>query len=135
MPADAAWAELIAAAALHGTAFQGPATQIYVELVSDTPTASVNGTPVVYTGYAGRVAMLHTHWTGDSAGGRVSNADVTFPPPTAGTPDTATFVEFWSAGSGGYRLAYQELDAPLTCDSSLDSVVFPAGTLQMVFGQ
>jgi hypothetical protein len=129
MPADAAWAELIAAAALHGTAFQGPATNFYLELCSDTPTATVDGTPVAYTGYAGRVAMPHTHWTGDGAGNRVSNADVEFGTPSAGDSDTATFVEFWSASSGGSRLAYEELDSPVTIDPDMPSVVFPSGQL------
>jgi hypothetical protein len=128
MPADAAWAELIAAAALHGTAFQGP-TSFYLELCNDTPTTTVDGTPVAYTGYAGRVAVPSSDWTGDGAGGRVSNVDVDFGTPSAGDSDTATFVEGWTAASGGTRCWVEELDAPVEITPDMPSVVFPAGQL------
>ncbi len=134
MPADAAWAELIAAAALGGTAFQGPSTY-YLELVSNAPTATVRGTPVVYSGYAGPVAVPAADWTGDSAGGRVTSADVSFGNPVPGTTDVAIYVEAYDSAAKTNRLWYEQLDAPLTCDTSLDSVVFPAGQLHMVFGQ
>jgi len=133
MPLSSAWAALLAAAAKHGTAFQGPATW-YIELVSDTPTATVEGTPVIYTGYAGRVGITVANLTADGTGTLTSAAAIVFGTPAAGDSDTATYFEVWDAISGGTRIGYEELDAPLYIDDTLPSVQFPIGALVAVFG-
>ena len=127
MPCTEYWADLIAVAAKHGTAFQGPAT-IYLALCSDTPTKAVAGTPVAYTGYA-RPSYAVSDYASDGIGNLVNGAVVvTFPTPTGGD-DTAYYVEAWTAASAGTRLWFEELAEPIHLTADLPAVEFPIGTL------
>ena len=126
MPCTEYWANLIAVAAKGGTAFQGPAT-IYLALVSDTPTKSVAGTPVVYTGYA-RPSYAQSDFASDGIGNLVNQTAVTFATPTGGD-DTAYYVEAWTAASAGTRLWFEELAEPIHLTAALPAVTFPIGTL------
>lgn len=127
MPCTEYTANLIAVAAKNGTAFQLPAT-IYLALVSDTPTKSVAGTPVVYTGYT-RVAYAQSDFASDGIGNLVNGAVVpTFPKPTGGD-DWAWYFEAWSAAVGGNRFWFEELAEPIHLTADLPAVQFPVGTL------
>jgi len=127
MPCDAYWADLIAVAAKGGAPFQGPAT-IYLALVSDTPTKLVNGTPVVYTGYA-RQSYAQSDFASDDLGNLVNGAVVvTFPTPTGGD-DWAWSLEAWTAASAGQRLWFEPLSVPIHLTADLPAVEFPLGTL------
>ena len=127
MPCTEYWANLIAAAAMNGTAFQGPAT-IYLALCSDTPTKSTAGTPVVYTGYT-RIAWTQSQWASDGIGNLVNSANaVTFVTPTGGD-DWAYYVEAWTAASAGTRLWFEELADPVHLSADLPAVTFPIDAL------
>jgi len=127
MPCTEYRANQIAVAEMGGTPFQGPAT-IYLRLCSDTPTKSVAGTPVVYTGYA-PVAWTAANWDSDDVGNLVNGANVvTFPTPTGGD-DWAWYVEAWSAASAGTRFWYEELADPIHITADLPAVEFPVGQL------
>jgi hypothetical protein len=127
MPLTTYSANLIAKAIAHGSAYQGPAT-IYLALVTTTPTASAAGTPVTYTGYA-RAEVDISAWDDDDAGVLDNNAEIAFPDPTAGSDETATYVEAYDAASGGNRLWFEELVDPVVINGDTPSVAFPAGQL------
>lgn len=127
MPCTEYWANQIAVAAKGGMPFQGPAT-IYLALCSDTPTKSVAGTPVVYTGYA-RPSYAQSDFASDDIGNLVNSAAaVTFPTPTGGD-DTAWYVEAWDAAVAGNRFWFEELANPLHLTADLPAAEFPIGTL------
>jgi hypothetical protein len=127
MPLTTYTANLIAKAIAHGTAYQGPAT-IYLALVTDTPTASVAGTPVTYGGYA-RASTDVSAWDDDDAGNLDNNVEIAFPDPTSGEDETATYVEAYDALTGGNRLWFEELVDPVIINGDTPSVAFPAGQL------
>lgn len=126
MPATQYLANLIAVAAMHGTAYQGPTT-IYLELCSSTPSASVAGTPIVYTGYA-RTAFTQSNWTSNGVGGLSNSVPMSFPNP-AGGEDTAIAVEAWTAVTSGTRLWYEELQMSVDITDNTPGVLFAVGAL------
>jgi len=126
VPATAYLANLIAVASKGGAAYQGPAT-IYLELCSDTPTATVAGTPIVYTGYV-RKSYTQSDWASDGAGQLSNTSPVSFADPGGGE-DTAVSVEAWTASTDGTRLWYEELNDALDIVDDTPSVLFAAGAL------
>ena len=114
MPLDPAEAAKIAAAAIGGSAYQGP-NKWYLELTSDVPDSGTLGTPVEYTGYLGPVEFAAADWDADGS-------------------DTAVAVEAYDDAQKTNRIWYEELDAPLDIDDGLDAVEFPIGGLSVTFG-
>lgn len=126
MPATEYLANLIAVAAKGGTAYQGPTT-IYLELCSDTPTATVAGTPIVYTNYV-RKSYTQSDWASDGTGTLSNTSLISFAAPGGGE-DTAVAVEAWTAATDGTRLWYEELNDALDIVDDTPSVVFAPGAL------
>lgn len=126
MPATTYLASLIAVAAKHGTSYQGPAT-VYLELVSDTPTSTVAGTPIAYTDYA-RASYTQSDWASDGAGKLTNTSAITFPTPGGGE-DTALYVEAWTASTAGTRLWFEELTLPVDVYDTTPSPQFAPGAL------
>ena len=132
MPLDPAEAAKIAAAAIGGSAYQGPSSW-YLELTSDVPDAGTPGTPVDYTGYEGPVEVAAADWEADGAGKLTGKIAIDFGEPTDGS-DTAVAVEAYDDAQMTNRIWYEELDAPLDIDDGLDAVEFPIGGLSVTFG-
>jgi hypothetical protein len=132
MPLDPAEAAKIAAAAIGGSAYQGP-NKWYLELTSDVPDSGTLGTPVEYTGYLGPVEFAAADWDADGAGKLTNDAAIDFGEPTDGS-DTAVAVEAYDDAQKTNRIWYEELDAPLDIDDGLDAVEFPIGGLSVTFG-
>jgi len=124
-----------AEAARHAEDHLSTYPTIYVELTSDEPDDDTLGTPVAYTGYVGPLAMAAAAFTHDGAGKLTANVVADFGDPEAGTPETsAVAVEFYSSSAKTYRIAYEELDAPLDIDETTPHVRFPVGALVISFG-
>ena len=128
MPATAYTAGLIATALAHGTSYQGPAT-VYLALVTDIPTKTVAGTEITLGSYA-RYTFAQSGWTDDGAGDLTNTGDISFPAATADYDDDIYAVEAYTAGSGGTRLWYIELAAPMTISNG-QTAKFLAGDLTL----
>jgi hypothetical protein len=113
MPATAYTANLIAKAAAHGSAYQGPAT-IYLALVTTTPSATVPGTEVDDDDYV-RVALTQaTDWDDDDAGTLTNNLVIDWAEAHDDFSADVEAIEAYDADTSGNRLWYQLLSAPVT---------------------
>lgn len=112
MPATSYTRNLIAKAIAHGTAYQGPAT-IYLGLATDTPSATVAGTPPDDASYARVEFTQATGWDDDDDGTLSNAAAVTWPAAAADYADDIEAIEAFDAATDGNRLWYELLDAPV----------------------
>ena len=119
----------------------GPAN-LYVGLLTSTPTDSTAGTEVSGNAYA-RVtvisSMTATGWAGTQGAGTTvassgntgttsNNGIITFPTPTPAGWGAITGVGIYDAASSGNLLIYSALTVGKTINVG-DSVTFPAGSL------
>ncbi len=131
--------QAIGIAGATAAAGTGPAN-LYIGLLTATPTDSTAGTEVTGNAYA-RVAVASSlvNWAGTQAaastvassgtGGQTSNNGViTFPTPTPAGWGTVTAVGIYDSASGGALLIYSALTASKVINAG-DSVTFPAASL------
>jgi len=111
MPATAYTANLIAKALKNGTAYQGPA-EVFLALVTTTPTKTVAGTEVTLGAYARVSFDQTTDWTDDGAGKLENTADVEYVEATADYDDDVLAVEAYTLVTGGTRLWFIILESP-----------------------
>jgi len=108
-------------AALHGTAYQGPASY-WVELVSDAPSRTLAGTP----SGLGRIQLVCATGVTDNGDGTAGNAAVwTFPAPATDL-DECSYLELWDAEVAGNRRFFDLLSSPVAPLADL-AVTVPIG--------
>jgi hypothetical protein len=116
-------ADLRLVAAMGGTPYQGLGTY-YLELVYGSVDAATAGSP----SGLGRLAVVCANdFTDNGDGTATSDSDLTWTAPESDLPE-CSYIEFWSASSGGTRHFYELLATPVTPLSG-QTVTIPAGQL------
>lgn len=132
----------------RGVAFTPPSTH-YIRLVVNTPTSSLAGVEVAYTGYAPvAIAATTSAWAATNAdasttnpssgtsGTTSNNAILNFGTATSSGSAAVTHWEAWDAASGGNRLYWGEIVdgsgtlTPRTISNG-DPVSFPISYLRV----
>jgi hypothetical protein len=112
MPATTYTANLMAKAAAHGAAYQGP-TLVYLALAVTIPTAGSAGTEVYAAEYARHEFNQTTAWDDDDAGALSNVADVEYPLiETEDYDDEVVAVEAYDDPTAGERLWYIIFTSP-----------------------
>src|ERR1039457_4338421 len=113
MGASAYTADLIKAAATHGTAYQAPA-DIYLAFVTTVPDMDDPGTEPTDSGYA-RVAMVQpTIWSDNGEGSLLTNADILQAAACASVPWSWIAVSAFDAATDGNFLWYELMPTPVS---------------------
>lgn len=114
-------ANLRLTAALHGTAYQGPASY-WAEFVTDTPSRTVEGTP----SGLGRIEVVCATDVTNNADGTADNATVwTWAAPGTDLPE-CSYLELWDASTAGNRRFFDLMPSPIAPLAGL-AVTLPIG--------
>ena len=116
---------------LGGPDYVRPAT-VYVALFSDVPSDAGIGNEIAGNAYA-RVAVTNNaaNWPAATGGVKSNGIEIVFPTPSAAWGNVVAFAIF-DAAVGGNMLVSGDLKQRLSVTGTDKTVVFPAGTLEIV---